>query len=127
MELRAALRFLHPEYKVTNVSSDTLEDVFMAFRYDVDVSSSETGTANYSADDFIALDETPDALNPDAHPNRFLSYGFSNASAPGYIGLRVLDAYVGEIPQDATATIPFVAHKRLRFLPIHRPLPRCTP
>ena len=38
--------FFIMEYKVTNVSSDTLEDVFMAFRYDVDVSSSETGTAN---------------------------------------------------------------------------------
>ena len=96
------------EYKITNVSSDTLEDVFMAFRYDVDVSSSETGTANYSADDFIALDQTPDA-----HPNRYLSYGFSNASAPGYIGLRVLDAYVGDNPQDANAKIPFIAHKRI--------------
>ena len=83
------------EYKVKNVGSEMLEDLFMAFRYDVDVSSNETGTASYSADDFIALDETPDALNPDAHPNRYLSYGFSNASAPGYIGLRVLDAYGG--------------------------------
>ena len=70
------------EYKVKNVGSDQLEDIFMAFRYDVDVSSNETGTASYSADDFIALDETPDALNPDGHPNRYLSYGFSNASAP---------------------------------------------
>ena len=101
------------EYKVTNVGGDTLEDVFMAFRYDVDVSSSETGTANYSADDFIALDQTPDVLNPDAHPNRYLSYGFSNASAPGYIGLRILDAYVGDNPQDANAKIPFIAHKRI--------------
>ena len=101
------------EYRVRNVGSDTLEDVFMAFRYDVDVSSNETGTASYSADDFIALNETPDALNPDAHPNRYLSYGFSNASAPGYIGLRVLDAYVGDNPQDAGSKIPFAAHKRI--------------
>ena len=101
------------EYKVKNVGGEMLEDVFMAFRYDVDVSSNETGTASYSADDFIALDETPDALNPDAHPNRYLSYGFSNASAPGYIGLRVLDAYVGDNPQDAGAKIPFTAHKRI--------------
>ncbi len=96
------------EYNVKNVGGETLEDLFMAFRYDVDISSSETGTANYSADDFIALDETPDALNPEAHPNRYLSYGFSNASAIGYIGLRVLDAYVG-----AGAKIPFAAHKRI--------------
>ena len=101
------------EYRVKNVGDEMLEDVFMAFRYDVDVSSNETGTASYSADDFIALDETPDALNPDAHPNRYLSYGFSNASAPGYIGLRVLDAYVGDNPQDAGAKIPFTAHKRI--------------
>ncbi len=101
------------EYRVKNVGDEMLEDVFMAFRYDVDVSSNETGTASYSADDFIALDETPDALNPDAHPNRYLSYGFSNASAPGYIGLRVLDAYVGNDPQDAGAKIPFTAHKRI--------------
>ena len=101
------------EYKVKNVGGEQLEDVFMAFRYDVDVSSNETGTASYSADDFIALDETPDALNPDAHPNRYLSYGFSNASAPGYIGLRVLDAYVGDNPQDAGTKIPFTAHKRI--------------
>ena len=51
----------------------------MAFRYDVDISSNETGTASYSADDFVALDQTPDALNPVDHPNRYLSYGFSNA------------------------------------------------
>ena len=101
------------EYKVRNVGGDTLEDIFMAFRYDVDVSSNETGTASYSADDFIALDETPDALNPDAHPNRYLSYGFSNASAPGYIGLRVLDAFVGNDPEAAGARIPFTAHKRI--------------
>ena len=101
------------EYKVKNVGGDTLEDLFMAFRYDVDVSSNETGTASYSADDFIALDETPDALNPDAHPNRYLSYGFSNASAPGYIGLRVLDAFVGNDPEAAGARIPFTAHKRI--------------
>ena len=101
------------EYKVKNVGGDTLEDIFMAFRYDVDVSSNETGTASYSADDFIALDETPDALNPDAHPNRYLSYGFSNASAPGYIGLRVLDAFVGNDPEAAGARIPFTAHKRI--------------
>ena len=101
------------EYKVRNVGDDTLEDLFMAFRYDVDVSSNETGTASYSADDFIALDETPDALNPDAHPNRYLSYGFSNASAPGYIGLRVLDAFVGNDPEAAGARIPFTAHKRI--------------
>ena len=101
------------EYRVKNVGSDTLEDVFMAFRYDVDVSSNETGTASYSADDFIALDQTPDALNPEAHPNRYLSYGFSNASAPGYIGLRVLDAYVGDNAQDPGAKIPFTAHKRI--------------
>ena len=49
------------EYKVKNVGGEMLEDLFMAFRYDVDVSSNETGTASYSADDFIALDETPDA------------------------------------------------------------------
>lgn len=101
------------EYKVKNVGTDTLEDVFMAFRYDVDISSNETGTASYSADDFVALDQTPDSLNPDAHPNRYLSYGFSNASAPGYIGLRVLDAYMGEDSQDAAAKIPFIAHKRI--------------
>ena len=101
------------EYKVKNVGSDTLEDVFMAFRYDVDVSSSETGTASYSADDFVALDQTPDALNPEDHPNRYLSYGYSNASAPGYIGLRVLDAYRGDNPEDAAAKIPFAAHKRI--------------
>ena len=101
------------EYNVKNVGDDTLEDVFMAFRYDVDVSSSETGTASYSADDFVALDQTPDALNPVAHPNRYLSYGFSNASAPGYIGLRVLDAYRGANPDDAAAKIPFIAHKRI--------------
>ena len=101
------------EYRVKNVGGDTLEDLFMAFRYDVDVSSNETGTASYSADDFIALDETPDALNPDAHPNRYLSYGFSNASAPGYIGLRVLDAYTGNDPQAPGAKIPFTAHKRI--------------
>ena len=101
------------EYRVKNVGDQTLEDLFMAFRYDVDVSSNETGTASYSADDFIALDQTPDALNPDTHPNRFLSYGFSNASAPGYIGLRVLDAYVGDNPQAANAKIPFTAHKRI--------------
>ena len=101
------------EYKVKNVGGEMLEDVFMAFRYDVDVSSLETGTASYAADDFIALDETPDALNPDAHPNRYLSYGFSNASAPGYIGLRVLDAYAGNDPQAPGAKIPFTAHKRI--------------
>ena len=101
------------EYNVKNVGSDTLEDVFMAFRYDVDISSSETGTASYSADDFVALDQTPDALNPVDHPNRYLSYGFSNASAPGYIGLRVLDAYIGDNPEDAAAKIPFTAHKRI--------------
>ena len=101
------------EYNVKNVGDDTLEDVFMAFRYDVDISSSETGTASYSADDFVALDQTPDALNPVDHPNRYLSYGFSNASAPGYIGLRVLDAYIGDNPEDATAKIPFTAHKRI--------------
>ena len=101
------------EYNVKNVGDDTLEDVFMAFRYDVDISSSETGTASYSADDFVALDQTPDALNPLAHPNRYLSYGFSNASAPGYIGLRVLDAYIGDNPEDAAAKIPFTAHKRI--------------
>ena len=101
------------EYNVKNVGSDTLEDVFMAFRYDVDISSNETGTASYSADDFVALDQTPDALNPLAHPNRYLSYGFSNASAPGYIGLRVLDAYMGDNPEDDAAKIPFTAHKRI--------------
>ena len=101
------------EYRVKNVGSDQLEDLFMAFRYDVDVSSNETGTSSYSADDFIALDETPDGLNPEAHPNRYLSYGFSNASAPGYIGLRVLDAYVGSDPQADGAKIPFTAHKRI--------------
>ena len=101
------------EYRVKNVGGETLEDVFMAFRYDVDVSSNETGTASYSADDFVALDQTPDALNPEAHPNRYLSYGYSNASAPGYIGLRVLDAYVGNDPQDPGAKIPFTAHKRI--------------
>ena len=101
------------EYNVKNVGSDTLEDLFMAFRYDVDISSNETGTASYSADDFVALDQTPDALNPEAHPNRYLSYGFSNASAPGYIGLRVLDAYKGEDPEDPAAQIPFTAHKRI--------------
>lgn len=98
------------EYNVKNVGDDTLEDVFMAFRYDVDVSSNETGTASYSADDFVALDQTPDALNPVDHPNRYLSYGYSNASAPGYIGLRVLDAYIGDNP---AAKIPFAAHKRI--------------
>ena len=101
------------EYNVKNVGEDTLEDVFMAFRYDVDISSNETGTASYSADDFVALDQTPDGLNPDDHPNRYLSYGFSNASAPGYIGLRVLDAYMGEDPEDADAKINFIAHKRI--------------
>jgi len=101
------------EYNVKNVGEDTLEDVFMAFRYDVDISSNETGTASYSADDFVALDQTPDGLNPEGHPNRYLSYGFSNASAPGYIGLRVLDAYLGEDPEDAIAKIPFTAHKRI--------------
>ncbi len=101
------------EYSVKNVGSDTLEDVFMAFRYDVDISSNETGTASYSADDFVALDQTPDGLNPDDHPNRFLSYGYSNASAPGYIGLRVLDAYFGDDSQDESAKIPFIAHKRI--------------
>ena len=101
------------EYIVRNVGNDTLEDVFMAFRYDVDISSNETGTASYSADDFVALDQTPDALNPEAHPNRYLSYGFSNASAPGYIGLRVLDAYLGDNPQDVGEKILFAAHKRI--------------
>ena len=101
------------EYRVKNIGGDTLEDVFMAFRYDVDVSSNETGTASYSADDFTGLDETPDALNPEAHPNRYLSYGYSNASAPGYIGLRVLNAYVGNDPQAPGAKIPFTAHKRI--------------
>ena len=101
------------EYNVKNVGSDTLEDVFIAFRYDVDISSNETGTASYSADDFVALDQTPDALNPVDHPNRYLSYGFSNASAPGYIGLRVLDAYSGDNPEDPTSKIPFTAHKRI--------------
>ena len=101
------------EYSIKNVGSDTLEDVFMAFRYDVDISSSETGTASYSADDFVALDQTPDGLNPDGHPNRYLSYGFSNASAPGYIGVRVLDAYIGDDSEDAAAKIPFTAHKRI--------------
>ena len=101
------------EYNIKNAGSDTLEDVFMAFRYDVDISSNETGTASYSADDFVALDQTPDALNPVAHPNRYLSYGFSNASAPGYIGLRVLDAYVGDNAGDPAAKIAFAAHKRI--------------
>ncbi|MDE0485148.1 MAG: hypothetical protein OXI67_21445 [Candidatus Poribacteria bacterium] len=101
------------EYNVKNVGEDTLEDVFMAFRYDVDVSSNETGTASYSADDFVALDQTPDGLNPDDHPNRYLSYGFSNASAPGYIGLRVLDAYMGDDSEDDAAKLPFTAHKRI--------------
>ena len=98
------------EYRVSNVGSNTLENVYMGFRYDIDVSSSETGTASYSADDFVALDQTPDGLNPEAHPNRYLSYGFSNASAPGYIGIRVLDAYKG---QDVATKIPFTAHKRI--------------
>ena len=101
------------EYNIKNAGSDTLEDVFMAFRYDVDISSNETGTASYSADDFVALDQTPDALNPVAHPNRYLSYGFSNASAPGYIGLRVLDAYIGDNAGDPAAKIAFAAHKRI--------------
>ena len=101
------------EYNIKNAGSTTLEDVFMAFRYDVDISSNETGTASYSADDFVALDQTPDALNPVAHPNRYLSYGFSNASAPGYIGLRVLDAYVGDNAGDPAAKIAFAAHKRI--------------
>ena len=101
------------EYNVKNAGTDILEDVFMAFRYDVDISSNETGTASYSADDFVALDQTPDALNPVDHPNRYLSYGFSNASAPGYIGLRVLDAYIGENAEDPAAKIPFAAHKRI--------------
>ena len=101
------------EYNVKNIGDDTLEDVFMAFRYDVDISSNETGTASYSADDFVALDQTPDGLNPDDHPNRYLSYGFSNASAPGYIGLRVLDAYIGDDSEGAAAKIPFTAHKRI--------------
>ena len=101
------------EYNVKNVGDDTLEDVFMAFRYDVDISSNETGTASYSADDFVALDQTPDSLNPDDHPNRYLSYGFSNASAPGYIGVRVLDAYLGEDAEDEAGKIPFIAHKRI--------------
>ena len=101
------------EYNVKNAGTDTLEDVFMGFRYDVDISSNETGTASYSADDFVAMDQTPDALNPVDHPNRYLSYGFSNASAPGYIGLRVLDAYSGDNPDDPAAKIPFMAHKRI--------------
>ena len=101
------------EYNVRNAGSDILEDVFMAFRYDVDISSNETGTASYSADDFVALDQTPDALNPVDHPNRYLSYGFSNASAPGYIGLRVLDAYIAEDSENPAAKIPFAAHKRI--------------
>lgn len=101
------------EYQVKNAGSDILEDVFMAFRYDVDVSSNETGTASYSADDFVALDQTPDGLNPDKHPNRYLSYGYSNASAPGYIGLRVLDAYKGNDPDAQDVAIDFIAHKRI--------------
>ncbi len=101
------------EYKIRNVGNDILQDVFMAFRYDIDVSSNETGTASYSADDFVALDPTPDALNPQAHPNRYLSYGFSNASAPGYIGLRALDAYFGDDAHNPSAKIPFTAHKRI--------------
>ena len=52
-------------------------------------------------------------LNPDAHPNRYLSYGYSNASSTGFIGLRVLDAYIGDNAQDANAKIPFAAHKRI--------------
>lgn len=101
------------EYKVKNVGDSDLEEVFMAFRYDIDVSSSETGTANYSGDDFIALDETPDGLNPDAHPSRNMSYGYSNASSPGYIGIRVLDAYTGDDRGAADKKIPFTAHKRI--------------
>ena len=83
------------EYNVKNAGSDTLEDVFMAFRYDVDISSNETGTASYSADDFVALDQTPDALNPVNHPNRYLSYGFSNASAPGVYRLTRIGCVYG--------------------------------
>jgi len=98
------------EYKVKNVGEDTLTDIYMAFRYDIDVSSNETGTANYPWDDFVALDDTPDGKNPDAHPHRYISYGFSAASAPGYVGLRVLAAYVGA---DSTASIPFCAHRRI--------------
>ena len=101
------------EHKVKNIGDSDLEDVFMAFRYDIDVSSNETGTANYSGDDFIALDETPDGLNPDAHPSRNMSYGYSNASAPGYIGIRVLDAYTGDNPKAEDKKIPFTAHKRI--------------
>jgi len=101
------------EHKVKNIGDSDLEEVFMAFRYDIDVSSNETGTANYSGDDFIALDETPDALNPDAHPSRNMSYGYSNASAPGYIGIRVLDAYIGVDPTAEDKQIPFTAHKRI--------------
>ncbi|MBM3241470.1 hypothetical protein FJZ31_34750 [Candidatus Poribacteria bacterium] len=101
------------EHKVKNIGDSDLEDVFMAFRYDIDVSSNETGTANYSGDDFIALDETPDGLNPDAHPSRNMSYGYSNASAPGYIGIRVLDAYTGDNPKAKDKKIPFTAHKRI--------------
>ena len=116
------------EYKVTNVGKDTLEDVFMAFRYDVDVSSSETGTANYSADDFVALDETPDGLNPDAHPNRYLSYGYSNASSTGFIGLRSLGRLYSAITR-GTLTPKYHSQRTsgLQFLPIRQPLPRCTP
>ena len=69
MELPPLYDFFILEYNVKNAGDDTLEDVFMAFRYDVDVSSNETGTASYSADDFVALDQTPDSLNPDDHPN----------------------------------------------------------
>ncbi|MBI1925854.1 hypothetical protein HYR99_16590, partial [Candidatus Poribacteria bacterium] len=70
-------------------------------------------TASYSADDFVALDETPDSRNPDAHPNRHLSYGYSNATAKGYVGVRILDAYRGTDPKARTQKIPFTAHKRI--------------
>ena len=105
-----------------------LEDVFMAFRYDVDVSSNETGTASYSADDFIALDETPDALNPDAPPEplpllRVLQRVRSRGTSVCGYWMRMW----GITHRMPGAKIPFTAHKRITINPlIQRPMRRCT-
>jgi hypothetical protein len=104
--------FFIMEYRIRNIGDpkdpdDILRDLYIGFRYDCDVSSNEKGTADYSADDWVDFDLSPDANT--GRP-RNISFVYSNGTAPGYIGLRVLGAYMGN---DRSKVIPFRAHRQI--------------